>query len=70
MANFGEENGYGVMIEHDDDDALRLEQPEQLAPVQGFCPSGIGLEEHVALGEGIEVEISTLAAPDVCKGVC
>ena len=49
MANPWQDDGDGVVIEHHDDDALRLEAPEQRAAVEWLGPARIVLEEDVAL---------------------
>ena len=49
MADLRQENGDGVVIEHHDDHALRLQPAEQRAAVQGLGPARVRLEEDVAL---------------------
>jgi hypothetical protein len=67
VADLREENRDGVVIEHHDDDALRLEAPEQRAAVERLGPARIRLEEDVALGKGSEVEIDAALAADVAQ---
>ncbi len=57
------------MVEHDDDDAIRLEPPEQGAAVDRLGPGGVGLEEDVARSEGIEIEIGAGVGFDVGEAV-
>ena len=69
MADLRQENGNGVVIEHNDDHALGLQPAEQRAAVQGLGPARIRLEENVAFGERVEIEIDARLAADVSETV-
>jgi hypothetical protein len=58
------------VIEHNDDHALGLQPAEQRAAVQRLGPARIRLEEDVAFGERIEIEVGARLATDVSETVC
>jgi hypothetical protein len=70
MANLEQDARDGVVIEHHDDDALRLEATEQRAAVERLGPARIWLEEDVTLGKGSEIEIDAGLAADVGQAAC
>ena len=70
MADLWQDDWDDVVIKHHDDDALRLEAPEQRAAVERLGPARIGLEEDVAAGKVSEVEIDASLAADVGQAAC
>jgi hypothetical protein len=57
------------VIEHNDDHALGLQPAEQRAAIQRLGPARIRLEENVAFGERVEIEIGACLAADVSETV-
>jgi len=57
------------VVQHHDDDAFRFEAPEQRAAVDRLGPGGVGLEEDVARGEGVEVEGNARLSANVGEAV-
>jgi len=57
------------VVEHNDDDAIRLEPPEQGTAVDRLGPRRVGLEEDVARSEGVEVEGNARLGANAGKAV-